>query len=87
MVLSLFLSVSVWSILLILRISFDTLVYPFSRKATCLEITNLFLTVPYTHMPSYISIILKYPFIESGRLFNIIWLPTNMSIGDTTQMI
>ena len=75
MVLSLFLSVHAWDILLILVILFDTLVYPSERTAKCLEIINWLLTVPSTRMPSYKSVTLNYPFIYSRRLLHIGRLP------------
>ena len=78
MVLNLFLTIHVWSTLLIWGILFDTLVYSSAIKATCLEIKNLLLTVPSTRMPSFICSTLLYNFIESGRLLNIIWLPFDM---------
>ena len=61
-----FLPVHVWKISLIRGILFDTLVCPSARKSTCFEITNLFLTVPSTHILSYISAPLLYTLLSLG---------------------
>ena len=87
MLMSLFLLIPVQRILLRRVITFDTLVCQFTRKASCLEITNMLLTVPSTRIPSYISVTLHYNFIESGRLLNIRWFPSTMYMGDKTQLI
>ena len=87
MVLSLFLTIHVWSRLLIRGILFDTLVYPSSIKATFLEIKNLLLTVPSTCMPSFICSTLLYTFIDYGRLLHIIWFPFDMYLEEITNLI
>ena len=86
MVLGLFLPIPLGRRLLIFEIPFDTLVHPITRKATCLEVKNLFLTVPSTRITICISATLYYPFIESGRLLYIIWLSSTIYLGETTQL-
>ena len=87
MFLSLFMPVHMWNSLFIWVILFNNLSYPYSRKATCLEITNILLAVPSTCIPIYISVTLNYPFIGSGRLLHIIWLPFAISMEEKTQLV
>ena len=51
------------------------------------EDKNIFLTVPYTHIPSYISTKLHYNFIEYGRPLHLIRMLYNMYTREKNQMI
>ena len=53
-ILGFFLTVPVLIRLIIWIIPFNTLVYPSYRESTCLEITNIFITVPSTCISSYL---------------------------------
>ena len=72
---------------LILLITHNALVCPFSIKYACLDITNMLLIVSSTLMPSYILITLNYYFINYRRLLYLMWLPSTITFWDRTQMI
>ena len=68
-------------------IIFDTLVFLFVIKATCLEIINKFLTMPPTLMIKSTCYILQYPSTNSRKKLHIILLLSDSSLEDIILLV